>query len=138
MRDKFIPALNAEIPLSYVGNTPVVTGCVGETEVITLRDTGCSTMIVREDFVAENQKLNERLNLILANSSALITPVAIIDIDTPYLSGKFRALWMETPAYDLEALMGLELQIIQIQIGNAIYVLLLQGPKKIMLKNLFI
>ena len=101
MGDKFIPVINTEIPLDNVGNMPVVTGCVEGTEVKTLRDTGCSTVIVREDLVPENQKLNEKVTLILANRSALITPVAIIDIDTPYLSGKFRALCMKTPAYDL-------------------------------------
>ena len=76
MGDKFIPVINAEIPLDNVGNMPVVTGFVEGTEVKTLRDTGCSTVIVREDLVPENQKLNEKVTLILANRSALITPVA--------------------------------------------------------------
>ena len=49
MGDKFIPALNAEIPSDNIENMPVVTGFVGATEVKTLRDTGCSTVIARED-----------------------------------------------------------------------------------------
>ena len=47
---------------------PVVTGFIGETEVKTLRDTECSAVIVRENFVPENQKLNEKVTLLLANS----------------------------------------------------------------------
>ena len=84
-----------------IGHKAVVTGFVGGTEVKALRDTGCSTVILREDLVPENQKLNKKVTIILANSAALIIPVAIIDIDTPYLSGKIRALCMEMPVYDL-------------------------------------
>ena len=58
-------------------------------------------MIVGETLVPENQKLNEQATFILANSSVLITPVAFIDINTPYLSRNIPALCMENPSYDL-------------------------------------
>ena len=61
MGDKFIPVLNAEIPSDNIENMPVVTGFVSGTEVNALGDTRCSTVIVREDLVPENQKLNEKL-----------------------------------------------------------------------------
>ena len=98
--DKFIPVLNGEITVSNVGNMHEV------------RDTGCSTIIVREDLVAENQKLNEKVTLILANSSALNNPVAILINHIHQVNFMRYAGRSQTMTYLLETLMGLEMQII--------------------------
>ena len=54
MGDKFIPVLNVEVPLGNINNMPVVTGVFGGTEDKTLRDTGYSAVIIRENLVPEN------------------------------------------------------------------------------------
>ncbi|KAK7484344.1 hypothetical protein BaRGS_00024469 [Batillaria attramentaria] len=80
---------------------PVVAGLVGDSPVKVLRDTGCSSVIVREDLVAEDQKLQEWTTLILADGTVRIIPLAKVSVSTPYLTGEVKALCVKTPVYDL-------------------------------------
>nr|KAG5689620.1 hypothetical protein BaRGS_035243 [Batillaria attramentaria] len=89
--ETFLPVSNIAVPETEVTNMPVKV----------LRDTGCSSVIVREDLVAEDQKLQEWTTLILADGTVRIIPLAKVNVSTPYLTGEVKALCVKTPVYDL-------------------------------------
>ena len=77
-------------------------GKVGEYVVNTLRDSGCSTICVNKEFVKPEQLTGETYTCLFLNGSKLQAPVAIVDVDTPYLKKtSVKALCLEDPAYDL-------------------------------------
>ena len=80
---------------------PVVKGRVGEKSVDVLRDTGCSGIVVKRDFVSEDQFIGDFNVMLLIDSTARKVPIAKIDIDTPYLKGQVEAQCLPDAAYDL-------------------------------------
>lgn len=80
---------------------PVVSGWVEGHCVKVLRDTGCSGIVVRQANVAKDKLTGETQSLVMADGSRITAPVAVISIDTPYLTGKFTAWCLENPIYDL-------------------------------------
>ncbi len=74
---------------------------IGEVLVETLRDTGCSGIVVRRDLVKSEQMLDNVQSCILLDGSILKVPMAKVSIDTPYLTGSVIAMCMEHPIYDL-------------------------------------
>ncbi len=79
----------------------ITTGKVGRHIVQTLRDSGCSTVCVNRDLVNDDQYTGEEQTCIFLNGTSVQAPVAMIQIDTPYLKGSVKALCLEHPAYDL-------------------------------------
>ena len=47
------------------------------------------------------KKLEEYTTLILADGTVKIFQRAMVDVSTPYFSGRLKALCMRTPVYDL-------------------------------------
>ena len=91
---KKIPLLsNAHVePLSEVrSKMPVVKGRVGENSVEVLRDTGCSGIVVKKDFVSEDQFTGDFNDMLLIDNTARKVPIVKIDVDTPYLKGQVEA-----------------------------------------------
>ena len=82
-------------------NLPVCTGFVGGNEVSVLRDTGCSGIVVRQSKIDQANMTGCFETCTLADGSSMQVPVAVISIDTPYLSGTFEALCMKSPVYDV-------------------------------------
>jgi len=80
---------------------PVTKGRIGDKQVNVLRDTGCSTVIVRESLVSNDQLTGESRMCILIDGTVRKTPVANIHVQTPYLSGTVKAICMKQPIYDL-------------------------------------
>ena len=80
---------------------PVVKGFVGTTEVNTLRDTGCSGIVVREQLVKNDQYTGQVQTCMLMDGSIIRVPVANITISTPFLSGTFDAMCMKHPVPQL-------------------------------------
>ncbi len=80
---------------------PVVEGYVGRHKVRVLRDTGCSTVVVRRELVSEELLTGQEETCILIDGTIRRTPVAIVDINTPYLKGRVRAVCMRNPLYDV-------------------------------------
>ena len=80
---------------------PVRKGVVVDQPVIVLRDTGCSTVVVRKDIVADHQLTGRIQPCILLDGTVPRVPVASIAVDTPFLTGEVQALCMENPLYDL-------------------------------------
>ena len=70
---------------------PIVEGRVGNTKVQTLRDTGCSGVIIKQQFVREDQYTREYGFIQLVNNTIRIVPIAHVEIDTPYLLGTVEA-----------------------------------------------
>ena len=80
---------------------PFCEGRVGDTPVRVLRDTGCSSIVVKEDLVPEEDKMKEYATLIIADGTVRIFQRAMVDVRTPYLCGRVKAFCMKTPVYDL-------------------------------------
>ena len=69
--------------------------------VTVLRDTGCSTIVVQRSLVPEENLTGQEQICILIDGTVRRTPVAEIDIETPYLTGRVTAVCMRNPVYDL-------------------------------------
>ena len=96
-----LPVLSAAACGACDDSMPVYQGLVNGKPTNVLRDSGCSTTVVRRSLVLEEQLTGEERICVLIDGTARKCQVAIIDVDTPYLSGKIEALCMLTPVYDL-------------------------------------
>ena len=65
-----------------------------------LRDTGCSTVVVKGELVDDEQMTGGTETCILIDGTVRRTPVAEIEIETPYYTRKVKAVCMENPLYD--------------------------------------
>lgn len=83
-------------------NMPSSAGYVEGEPVTVLRDTGCSSIVVRTSKVNKGDMIKNKFQTcILADGSSIRVPVASFFIDTPYITGTFEACCMEKPVYDL-------------------------------------
>ena len=80
---------------------PVADGTVGGKPVSVLRYTGCSTVIVRRSLVPDDQLTGLEERCILIDGTIRRTPVAKIEVETPYFSKTVLAVCMENPLYEL-------------------------------------
>ncbi len=80
---------------------PVLKGMIGNTEVNTLRDTGCSGVVVRKCFVQPDQYTGRVQTCMLIYGTIVKVPIALIKVDTPYMSDNVEAMCMDCPVYDL-------------------------------------
>ena len=79
---------------------PVSQGKVGKYEVQTVRDTGCSCVVVKK-FVEDRQLTGKTRSIVLVLGTRDRLSVAKIHVDTPYLKGEVEALCAEEMLYDL-------------------------------------
>ena len=86
---------------SQSGKMPVKKGLIGNVEVSVLRDSECNSVIVKRDLVEECQLTGKSVFCTLADGTKRRFPVAEIEVDTPYYTGKVEALCMPKPVYDL-------------------------------------
>ena len=82
-------------------NFPIVDGVVNGITVGTLRDTGCSGVVVKKDLVSSEQFIGKQIACILIDGTVRRFPIAEISIDTPYYQGIVEAMCMDQPVYDL-------------------------------------
>lgn len=80
---------------------PLSAGYVNGRPVTLLRDTGCKNIVVRKSLVFKDQFTGEHVTCVLADSTKRVVPVAKIDIDSPYLTGKYNVWCMDNPVFDL-------------------------------------
>ena len=80
---------------------PVVTGRVEGKTVEVLRDTGCSGVIVRRDLVKEEEITNRTGYMLTVDRTVRRAPVGMVNIDTPYYTGRVEALCLQDPLFDL-------------------------------------
>ena len=82
-------------------NTPVTVGKVCQKEVSVLRDTGCTGVVVKKDFVSNDQFTGQCGSLRCIHGHVERVPKADIEVSTPYFSGTVSALCIPNPPHDL-------------------------------------
>ena len=89
--------------VSYLGKVrlPTAQGTVNDEPVVVLRDTGCTSVVVRTSLVRKDQFCKDDAEVRLIDDSIKECPMAMIDVDCPFYKGVVKALCMESPTYDL-------------------------------------
>ena len=82
-------------------NLKVHHGYIDSTPVDVLRDTGCSSVIVRASLVDDSQLTGEQHLLYMIDNSVLHVLTAICHIRTPFFSGTVEVLCLQNPVCDL-------------------------------------
>ncbi|XP_075723228.1 uncharacterized protein LOC142765681 [Rhipicephalus microplus] len=80
---------------------PVMAGKVPGRRVDVLRDTGCSTVIVRRDLVRDDELTGQTSLIYTVDRSVMRLPEAKVKIETPFYSGIVSAFCMDDPLYDV-------------------------------------
>jgi len=80
---------------------PASKGTVEGKPATVLRDTGCSSVVVRRSLVPDDKLTGQEALCILIDGTIRHTPVAEILVDTPYYRGPTTAVFMLNPIYDL-------------------------------------
>jgi hypothetical protein len=76
---------------------PVAEGWIEDYKGTVLRDTGCSTVVVRRSLVADELLTGAEETCVLIDGTVRRTPVAVISVRTPFLTGSVKAVCMKNP-----------------------------------------
>jgi hypothetical protein len=82
-------------------NTPTRPGRVNDVIVDVMRDTGCSTVVVRQNLVRSDQLTGRKEACVLIDGVVKYYPTAVVDFDTPFFKGRAKAMCMENPLHDV-------------------------------------
>ena len=82
-------------------NMPEHFGSVGRKRVSVLRDTGCSTVVVRKSLVEEGEFTGDTQMCVLIDGTVRRFPTAMIQVKSPFYTGEAKAMCMDAPVYDL-------------------------------------
>ena len=82
-------------------NLPVSQGKIGDHVVNTLRDTGCSGVIVKKKFVKNSEFTGKDGVMLLMDKTLRKAPFARIKVDTPFYTGEVDALCLDDAVFDL-------------------------------------
>jgi len=96
-----IPVVADACKVARKGNMPVSEGMVNNQKVSVLRDSGCSTIVVKRDLVEDSQLTGKDTVCVLIDGTIRRTPLAKIHIDTIYYKGDVEAVCMRNPLYEL-------------------------------------
>ena len=66
-----------------------------------LRDSGCSTMVIREDLCDPRDFTGETRGCVMMDGRVIEVPVVKKKVDTPYYIGEVEGVAMKAPSYDL-------------------------------------
>lgn len=80
---------------------PVTEGYLNGKKVTVLRDSGCSTIVVRRSLIEDSLLTGAETMCVLIDGTIRRTPVARVNIDTKFLKGQLEAVCMRNPLYDL-------------------------------------
>ena len=88
---------------THIANIPVVEGriCGRTRSVWVFRDTDCSRGIIRRSMCPEYSFTGETRTCVMINGDTFTAPVVNIMVDTLYFIGRFNALSVEKPVYDI-------------------------------------
>ena len=81
-------------------NMPVKEGRMNDVTVQVLRDTGCSTAVVKKSL-CKPESFTGRFRTCWGVHGRQVTPTVVVDIDSPYFSGRVEALAVSNPPYDV-------------------------------------
>ena len=95
-----------EIPLLYascaVGTEMYLCDAVvNGKQIQAMRDSGCTSVIVRTGLVQASQFTGEKRVCLLIDRTVRIMPIATLYVSTPYYDGTVTALCVDNPIYDL-------------------------------------
>ena len=76
-------------------------GTVNSRKVEVLRETGCTCCTVKRSLVSDDQLIGKESYVTLIDETTQKYPLAVIDVDCPFFTGKTEALCMEDTLYDL-------------------------------------
>ena len=94
-----LPVLAEACKSSGTTAMPVAVGKLFEKQVQVLRDTGCSTVVVKRGLVPGDKLTGKTIVCMLIDGTARRTPLAMVD--TPFFKGTVEAVCMRQPMYDL-------------------------------------
>jgi len=80
---------------------PVSDGLLEDQPVKVLRDSGCTTVVVRRSLVPEDKLTGQEERCVLIDGTVRRTPVAQIHLETPYYTGTTKAVCMNNPLFDV-------------------------------------
>ena len=85
----------------YFLRLPTAEGTVNSRKVEVLRDTGCTCCTVKRSLVSDDLLIGKESYVTLIDETTQRYPLAVIDVDCPFFTGKTEALCMEDTLYDL-------------------------------------
>jgi len=80
---------------------PTVSGKVNGHVVSVLRDTGCTTAVVRDGLVTDEQRTGHHKCYRVMDGSVGRAEVAMVDVESPVFTGKVECLCLKSPTCDL-------------------------------------
>ncbi len=80
---------------------PVARGRAFEKNVSVLRDTWCSSIVVKRSLVNNCNLKGKECMAVLIDGTVRRFPIAVIHVDTPYYTGDVEPMCMERTIYDL-------------------------------------
>ena len=96
-----LPIMSAACSNNVARKMPVTKGIVGNKQVSVLRDSGCSSAVIRQSLVLPEQMTGKESTCVLIDGTVRKVPLARIHVDTPYLVNTIDVLCMKDPLYDL-------------------------------------
>ncbi|XP_072164915.1 uncharacterized protein [Diadema setosum] len=100
-RSMEFPVMSAACGAKPIRRMPVVEGHANGKPVQVLRDSGCSTAVIRTELVQPQQMTDEWRTCILIDGTTRRFQVARVRVDTPYFVGELDVLCMSNPVYPL-------------------------------------
>ena len=80
---------------------PVADGKLDGSPVKVLRDTGCSTIVVKRALITDVKLTGRVVVCVMIDGTARRYPTAVVEIESPFISGTVEAVCMDRPLYDL-------------------------------------
>ncbi|KAH9361498.1 hypothetical protein HPB48_013190 [Haemaphysalis longicornis] len=87
--------------MSNTDRMPISEGVVQGKKITVLRDCGANTVLIKRSLVRDEDLTGKKSQVIFADSTIKWLPEAIIEISTPYFSGKVSAKCLDNPIHDL-------------------------------------
>jgi len=100
---KCAPVLAGACGISCRMNTkmPVTDGKLEGKDVTVLRDTGCSTIVLKRKLVSDDRLSDKMIVCVMIDGAAKSYPEATADIEIQCMSGTVNAVCMDKPLYDV-------------------------------------
>ena len=86
---------------THIGNLPVYEGLVEIVKVKALRDSSCSSVVVRRDLIPQDRMTGSSKYCVLLVGTVRKFPGTKVDIRSPLFSGTCDAFCAENPVFDL-------------------------------------
>ena len=96
-----LPTISVACGAKSLRFMPVRDGIVNDTRVEVLRDSGCSTAVVKTGLIKPDQFTGEDRMCVMIDGSRKTFPVAKVTLDSPFFIGELEALCVAEPIYDV-------------------------------------